>query len=337
MLQVRDRAPPSAARRRWLAYLLLALAYTATGKLALMLAPPPGYASPIFPPAGIAVAGMLIGGSVALPWIFFGSLLLNVWIGYSTDHRLDEVCFAAAIVIAAASVLQAAIGGSVLRRTVGYPARLDNGRELSSFLLLSPAFCLTSATLSLTGLLALGVVKLPDLMSSWISWWIGDTLGVLLVLPLMLVIAGEPRTLWRSRACPVALPMLLFFALFTAIFVRVSTWEHEEALLEFRLSPSRPSTRSGPGSKNRGSFSSNWSDPSVGRRPCRGPTFTTSWGACWSAFRRSRRSNGRRKSSLGSGRRWRRPNRAICRGSRFVRLIRRGNGGVPESGRASFL
>jgi len=29
--------------------------------------------------------------------------------------------------------------------------------------------------------------------------------------------------------------MLLFFALFVAIFVRVSTWEHDEALLEFRL------------------------------------------------------------------------------------------------------
>jgi hypothetical protein len=59
-----------------------------------------------------------------------------------------------------------------------------------------------------------------------------DTLGVL---PLMLVMAGEPRALWRSRALPVALPMILFFALFVAIYLRVSKWEHEDALLEFRL------------------------------------------------------------------------------------------------------
>ena len=58
---------------------------------------------------------------------------------------------------------------------------------------------------------------------------------MLLVLPLMLVLAGEPRALWRSRVRPVALPMLLFFGLFTAIFIRVSKWEHDEALLEFRL------------------------------------------------------------------------------------------------------
>jgi hypothetical protein len=222
-------------RRPLLAHLSLTLAYTVTGKLALMLAVPPGYASPIFPPAGIAVAAMLIAGPATLPWTFLGSLLLNLWTGYSVGHHIDITHFAAAIVIAAASMAQAAAGGAMLRRAIGYPVALDNGRDLSRFLLLSPLFCLTSASLSLTGLWALGVVRLPDLETSWISWWIGDTLGILLVLPLMLVLFGEPRALWRRRARPVALPMLLFFALFTAIFMLVSKWEHDEALLEFRL------------------------------------------------------------------------------------------------------
>ena len=211
------------------------LAYIATGKLALMLAVPPGYASPIFPPAGIAVACVLIGGSATLPWVFIGSLLLNVWTGYSVSYQLDETGCVAAFFIAAASMGQAAVGGLVLRRAVGYPAPLDNSRDLSLFLLISPLFCLTSATLSLAGLWALGVVHPADLATSWVSWWIGDTLGVLLVLPLMLILAGEPRPLWRSRVGSVALPMLLFFGLFTAIFIRVSKWEHDEALLEFHL------------------------------------------------------------------------------------------------------
>jgi signal transduction histidine kinase len=55
------------------------------------------------------------------------------------------------------------------------------------------------------------------------------------VLPLILVVAGEPRPLWRARLFPVALPMLLFFGLFVGIFVRVSAWEDNAQLLEFRL------------------------------------------------------------------------------------------------------
>jgi len=222
-------------KRFLLAYLLLTVAYVASGKLALLLAVPPGYASPIFPPAGISVAGMLIGGQATLPWTFLGSFLLNLWIDLSAGHEPVATCFVAAVVIAAASMLQAAIGGTVLRRAIGYPAPLDNGRDLSRFLFVSPVFCLTSATLSLGGLSILGVVQPADLAPSWASWWIGDTLGVLVVSPLMLVIAGEPRSLWRSRAKPVALPMVLFFALFVAIFVRVSAWERDQTLLEFRL------------------------------------------------------------------------------------------------------
>jgi integral membrane sensor domain MASE1 len=50
-----------------MAYVLLTIAYVVSGKLGLMLALPPGYASPIFPPAGIAIAAAFISGKKALP------------------------------------------------------------------------------------------------------------------------------------------------------------------------------------------------------------------------------------------------------------------------------
>jgi signal transduction histidine kinase len=234
MPRLRRATGPVLAGAPILVYPLLTIAYALSGKFSLLLAIPPGYASPIFPPAGIAIAAMLIWGRVTQPWIFLGSFLLNLWVGSSSGRDLD-LGVAAAFGIAAASALQAAAAGTALRRAIGYPAALDTGRELARFLLLSPVCCLTSATLSLGWLIALGVVRPADLATSWLSWWIGDTLGVLVVLPLTFVIAAEPRPLWRSRAMPVALPMLLFFALFVAIFVRVRSWENGEALLEFRL------------------------------------------------------------------------------------------------------
>ena len=81
---------------------------------------------------------------------------------------------------------------------------------------------------------AMGILR-AGVWAAAVSWWIGDTLGVLLVLPLMLMTPREPRALSRSRAGPVALPMILFFALFVAIHIHFSRWEREDILLEFRL------------------------------------------------------------------------------------------------------
>lgn len=216
-------------------YPLLAGLYIAAGRLGLMLAVPPGYATAIFPPAGVAAAAALMSGGTSLPWIFLGSFLLNVWIGYDAVAAGTLTALAAALLIAAASTAQAALAGGVLRRALGYPAALDNGTDVLRFLLLSPACCLTSASLSVGGLWALGVVTSGEIVRSWLSWWSGDTLGVLIALPLMLVFLGEPRELWRARRRTVALPMLLFFGLFVAIFVRASAWENDQQMLEFRI------------------------------------------------------------------------------------------------------
>ena len=220
---------------RPLPYIALTIAYVLSGMLGLLLAVPPGYATAVFPPAGIAVGGMLIGGAATLPWTFLGSFLLNLWTAYSVTRHLDGMGVVIAGVIAAASMTQAAVGGLTLRRAVGYPAPLDNARDIARFLALPPLFCLTSASLSLGGMLLLGAVQWRDLATSWVTWWIGDTLGVLLVLPLLLVAIGAPRGLWRARARSVAVPMLIFFALFVAIFIRVSIWERDQSLLEFRM------------------------------------------------------------------------------------------------------
>lgn len=215
-------------------YLLLTVAYVASGKLGLMLALPPGYASPIFPPAGIAVAAVLIGGRKTLPWIFLGSLLLNIWVGYSSHRHINSIGLTTASIIAMASTLQAALGGWWLRRMIGYPTALDHGGDILRFLLLAPVICLVSASLSVSGLSVLGVLTMTNFTANWAAWWVGDTLGVVVMLPLVMTVAGEPRGLWQNRARTVAIPILLIFTLFVVIFLKVNKWEHDDSLSEFR-------------------------------------------------------------------------------------------------------
>ena len=141
----------------------------------------------------------------------------------------------------------------------------------------------------------------------------------------MLVMAGEPRALWRSRALPVALPMILFFALFIAIYLRVSKWEHEDTLLEFRLLSQEVVDKIGTGLKEQEVFleqlerSLQWAGAAVaGRLSPAGSELAAALsddpGSQMGAANRI----------LAARRPSRPPNRPTCRGLRFARSMRPG-------------
>nr|WP_294839457.1 diguanylate cyclase [uncultured Methylotenera sp.] len=221
-------------QKKVMAYsLLLIVAYIVTGKLGLMLALPPGYASAIFPPAGIAIAAVFVTGRVLLPAILLGSFLLNILVGYSASHQVKVINVEVALLIAVASALQAYLGGWWLKRKISYPTTLDSPIDVVTFFISAPVICLISATISVTGLLSLGLIEKPLFFTSWASWWIGDTLGLIVMLPLTLVAIGKPRNIWRKRALTIAVPMLITFALLIITFVVVSRWERKESLVEF--------------------------------------------------------------------------------------------------------
>lgn len=213
--------------------LALVVIYIITGKLGLMLAVPPGYASAIFPPAGIAIAVSYLLGKRIIPAIFAGSLILNLWVDYSTHHHFSQLGLVVALLIAAASSLQARLGGAWLRRNIAFPTTLDAPADVVRFLVSAPLLCLVSASVSVAGLFALGLIDQHSVLASWVSWWVGDFLGLIVMLPLTLVMLGQPRALWRKRLQTVALPMLLLFALLVAAFVTASKWERKESLAEF--------------------------------------------------------------------------------------------------------
>jgi len=227
------------AQPLWLTTLVLIAAYAGTGKLCLLLAISPGYASAIFPPAGVAVGAAFIIGKRAFPGLFIGSLLLNLWVGYTEGHHFGATGMVAATLIATSSTVQAAAGGWCLRKFIAYPAAFDNISDVLRFQLLSPLICLVSATLSVSSLTALGVIAPPNFGAHWAIWWIGDTLGVLVILPLTLVAAGEPRALWRKRAATLAIPMAVAFSLLVVLYINISKWEQTDSLVEFRLQSQR--------------------------------------------------------------------------------------------------
>src|SRR5688572_9396003 len=96
---------------------LLAGLYVMTGGLGLLLAVPPGYATVIWPPSGIALGLLITGGSRLWPGVFIGSFLLNSWnSGVFVDADWLSARTLAAAGIATGSTLQALAGRALLGR-----------------------------------------------------------------------------------------------------------------------------------------------------------------------------------------------------------------------------
>ena len=230
--------PPSgprlSGRRAWLWPCLgTALAYWLAGRLALLLAIPPGYASPIYPAAGIALAAVLVYGWRVLPAVLLGSAVMYASVSAPSDAT-QGLAMAMPLISALGATAQAALGAWLMRRRQPGPLQLGEPREVAAFFLLGAALaCTLNATLSTLCLWAAGAIPPEARAFTWWTWWGGDTLGVLIGTPIALTLIGQPRADWAARRIPVALPLLVTTALLVGGTLLVARWDTQRARNRF--------------------------------------------------------------------------------------------------------
>src|SRR5258706_11580765 len=116
---------PLATPGYWLAIPLVALAYASTAAVSLLFAIPPGYASALWPPAGIALAAWLAFGPRVWPGILLGAALANLGVIGTTP----TVAFA----IGLGNTAEAAIAGFLLQRLVALRPRFERSAAVWAF------------------------------------------------------------------------------------------------------------------------------------------------------------------------------------------------------------
>ncbi|MBL8501109.1 MAG: MASE1 domain-containing protein, partial [Nitrosomonas sp.] len=168
-----------------------AAGYALLGFLGLLLAIPPGYASPVFPAAGLALALTLVSGYRVLPGIWIGSLGLNIWVAWN-HNNLTQDSIAVAAFLGMGAMLQAAIGAWLVRRLIQDRWQiLMREQEIFAFFLLGgPLSCVISVSIAHLTLFFTGTIQADDISWSWWNWWAGDTFGVLVFAPLALAFFG---------------------------------------------------------------------------------------------------------------------------------------------------
>ncbi len=211
---------------------MTAIAYLLAGLAGLMLKIPPGYAAPLYPAAGIALASVLVYGWRMLPAVALAAFCANLIHGGAlSPPSLSALLLPATFGVGA--LLQAFVGATLVRRCVRQPLLLSEPRDVAWFLAACAVSSLISASVAAAVLWLSGSMAPAALALTWATWWSGDLLGVLLAAPIALTLIGQPRTAWASRRLSVGLTLALTTLLLVLGIVQVAHWNSERARATF--------------------------------------------------------------------------------------------------------
>ena len=166
---------------------LLAALYFCVAKAALLLAIPPGYATGVWPPSGIALAAVLLLGPRVWPGVWLGAALTNLTIQGSP---------LIAILLGTGNTLEAVVAAALVRRYIGTRGEFESGEAVVMFVALSALSALIAATIGTLSLTLLGVLHRFEFSSNAWTWFQGDTSGMVIITPLILTWRARPLSPW---------------------------------------------------------------------------------------------------------------------------------------------
>jgi PAS domain S-box-containing protein len=164
--------------------------YFLMAKAGLALASINPSATPIWPATGLALAAVLIRGYRIWPAILLGAFAANV---------ITAGSVATSIAIALGNMLEGVLGGWLINRwSYGRNSFATPGgvARFSFICILPTAF---SASIGVTSLAVTGFAEWSDFGSIWLTWWLGDLAGALVVTPVIVLWADAGRSWWERQ------------------------------------------------------------------------------------------------------------------------------------------
>lgn len=189
---IQQQRRPAAFALRTLA---VAACYFAAGRLGLLcrLDVEGAVFTPVYPPTGVALACLLVFGLGCWPGIMLGAFFLVLSLGTPGPDVVGILLGNTAGPVCAYLML----------RRVGFRTDLGRLRDgLALVFLGAMAAMLISSTVGVLTLILAGKLAATHFWPIWLSWWVGDAMGVLIVTPVLLVLLGArwppPLTRWKE-------------------------------------------------------------------------------------------------------------------------------------------
>ena len=225
-MNTEKRTPPSGVAIG----LAVAAVYMIAGKIGLSLASVNASATAVWPPTGIALAAFLVLGYRIWPGVLLGAFLVNI----TTAGTV-----ATSIGIALGNTLEGALGCYLVRKFAGGTRAFDQPSTIFKFAALAGIVSTAaSATVGVTTLALGGFARWSDFGAIWLTWWLGDGAGALVVAPLVMLWWLSPRPSWTERqGSELALLFLTVIAVGLFVFSGLSPFHDKRYPIEYLCLP----------------------------------------------------------------------------------------------------
>lgn len=189
--------------------LIVAIIYFVGAELGLSLASLHENVTPVWPPTGIAIASLLVFGRRVWPGVFLGALAANL---------LTHLHIGSAIGIATGNTLEAVVACSLLQRSKQWRNSFDSVGEVLTFLVYATVLApLVSATIGSLSICLGDPNRWADFWYLWLTWWMGDGFGALIVSPLLLSWSAS-RKINREEGPEIASLFVLLIIIVLVVF-----------------------------------------------------------------------------------------------------------------------
>lgn len=167
---------------------VVAMIYLLLGLAGQTMAIPPGNVTPVWPPSGFALAAILIYGRSMWSGILIGAFLVNTqaFVDISSLQAFINAVIAG-IAISIGSLLQPVFGSWFLTYNTGSSRIHESPQGFLRFSLVTPIICLISCSIGSISLFLVNETPASQFLTVWTTWWLGDSLGILLFTPLILM------------------------------------------------------------------------------------------------------------------------------------------------------
>jgi len=194
----------------------LAAVYYVAAKLGLRFAYINSSVTTIWPPAGIALAVFVLLGYRVWPAILGGAFFAN----FTTTGAVFP-----SVGIAIGNTMEGLLAAYLVNRFARGGRVFDRVGDIIRFTVLAAVVSTAvAATIGVTSLALGGLVSVADAPRVWLTWWLGDAVGDIVIAPALIIWIGvKPGPPWRGKRYVEALALalvtaLVTFALFGGVF-----------------------------------------------------------------------------------------------------------------------